>query len=67
MNDCLAEHLDAMSILMKQWLWVPQCKVLGARWHVKSRHKAGEVTLANLWYPQQWLFRREWLVVNAAP
>ena len=46
---------------------VPQCKVLGARWHVKSRHKAGEVTLANLWYPQQWLFRREWLVANAAP
>jgi 4-amino-4-deoxy-L-arabinose transferase-like glycosyltransferase len=46
---------------------VPQCKVLGTRWHVKSRHKAGEVTLANLWYPQQWLFRREWLVVNAAP
>lgn len=43
----------------------PGCTVLAARWHVKSRHKAGEVTLANLWYPQQWLFGREWLIVKA--
>ena len=43
---------------------LPQCRWLGSRWHVKSRHKAGEVTLANLWYPQEWLFRREWLVAN---
>ena len=40
----------------------PQCQVLGQRWHVKSRHKSGEITRENLWYPQQWLFRREWLV-----
>lgn len=45
----------------------PQCTVLGSRWHVKSRHKSGEVTLDNLWYPQEWLFRREWLVVKSAP
>ena len=44
---------------------VPSCKVIGSRWHVKSRHKSGEVTLDNLWYPQQWLFRREWLIVKA--
>ena len=25
----------------------------------------GEITLANLWYPQSWLFRREWLLVRA--
>jgi 4-amino-4-deoxy-L-arabinose transferase-like glycosyltransferase len=43
-------------------LCAPQCKVLGFRWHVKSRHKSGEVSLSNLWYPQQWLFGREWLL-----
>ena len=43
---------------------VPQCKLLGARWHVKSRHRTGEVTLDNLWQPQEWLFRHEWLVKN---
>jgi 4-amino-4-deoxy-L-arabinose transferase-like glycosyltransferase len=42
----------------------PACQVLGQRWHVKSRHKEGEVTLANLWQPQQWLFGREWLVTR---
>jgi 4-amino-4-deoxy-L-arabinose transferase-like glycosyltransferase len=45
----------------------PQCQVIAQRWHVKSRHKEGEVTLDNLWQPQQWLFRREWLVVPSAP
>ncbi len=44
---------------------VPDCKVLAQRWHVKSRHQSGEVNLGNLWYPQQWLFRREWLIVGA--
>ena len=43
---------------------LPRCTLLGSRWHVKSRHKAGEVTLQNLWYPQEWLFRREWLVAK---
>jgi 4-amino-4-deoxy-L-arabinose transferase-like glycosyltransferase len=41
---------------------LPVCQLLGARWHVVSRHKSGEVNLGNVWYPQQWLFRREWLV-----
>jgi len=41
---------------------LPQCKLLGSRWHIKSRHKDGEVTLENLWQPQDWLFRREWLL-----
>jgi len=41
---------------------MPQCKLLGTRWHVKSRHKTGEVTLGNLWQPQEWLFGHEWLV-----
>ena len=43
---------------------LPTCNLLGSRWHVKSRHKAGEVTLQNIWYPQEWLFRREWLVAK---
>jgi 4-amino-4-deoxy-L-arabinose transferase-like glycosyltransferase len=46
---------------------LPACKVTGQRWHIKSRHKSGEVTLDNVWYPQQWLFRREWLVQNVQP
>ena len=41
---------------------VPGCKILGERWEVKGRHQSGEITLSNLWYPQTWLFRREWLV-----
>ena len=41
---------------------MPNCRLLGSRWHVKSRHKSGEITLKNLWHPDQWLFRREWLL-----
>jgi 4-amino-4-deoxy-L-arabinose transferase-like glycosyltransferase len=46
---------------------LPGCTVLGTRWEVKGRHQSGEITLANLWYPQSWLFRREWLVASAYP
>ncbi|MEO8118609.1 MAG: phospholipid carrier-dependent glycosyltransferase [Rhodoferax sp.] len=46
---------------------VPGCTVLGTRWEVKGRHQSGEINLANLWYPQTWLFRREWLVTSGAP
>lgn len=46
---------------------VPGCTVLGARWEVKGRHQSGEINLANLWYPQSWLFRREWLVTASPP
>jgi len=45
-------------------LCAPGCKVLGERWEVKGRHQSGEITLTNLWYPQQWLFRREWLLTR---
>ncbi len=41
----------------------PQCTVIGSRWHIKSRHKSGEVTFSNIWEPKEWLFRREWLIV----
>ena len=44
----------------------PECTVLGTRWEVKGRHRNGEITLANLWYPQTWLFRREWLLAKNA-
>lgn len=40
----------------------PDCTVIGTRWEVKGRHQPGEITLTNLWYPQTWLFRREWLI-----
>ncbi len=43
---------------------LPQCQLLGERWHIRSRHKPGEVTLDNLWYPQRWLFGREWLLAR---
>jgi 4-amino-4-deoxy-L-arabinose transferase-like glycosyltransferase len=45
---------------------VPACTVLGTRWEITGRHRSGEVNLSNLWYPQTWLFRREWLVANTA-
>jgi len=44
---------------------LPTCGLLAQRWHVKSRHKEGEVTLANVWQVQDWLFRREWLLTAA--
>jgi hypothetical protein len=43
---------------------LPHCKVVATRWVVKERHKSGEVTLANLWYPHTWLFTREWVLVK---
>ncbi len=48
-----------------QPLCLPECTVLGKRWEVKGRHQSGEITLANVWYPQRWLFRPEWLVSRA--
>ncbi len=44
---------------------LPGCRVLGERWLLTSRHAPGEVRLNNLWYPQQWLYRREWLLVRS--
>ena len=44
---------------------LPNCRILDQRWHVRSRHKDGDVTLDNIWYPEQWLFNREWLLAPA--
>lgn len=44
---------------------MPGCAVLGARWHLLGRHRSGEINFSNLWQPQAWLFRREWLVTRA--
>jgi len=46
---------------------LPDCRLIAQRWHVRSRHKSGEVTLDNLWYPQEWLFSREWLLEKTTP
>ena len=43
----------------------PACRVLGSRWEVTGRHQSGEINWGNVWYPQHWLFRREWLVANS--
>ena len=45
----------------------PDCRVLGWRWDVKGRHRGGEINAGNLWYPEHWLFRREWLLAGALP
>lgn len=45
----------------------PSCLVLGSRWEIKGRHQAGEIHLGNLWQPQRWLFRREWLLTRPLP
>ena len=68
--DFLLDQFDAViwvqdSLDQTQPSCMPRCTLLGTRWHVKSRHKVGEVTLQNLWYPQEWLFRREWLVTRS--
>ena len=41
-----------------------RCKVLASRWVVKERHRSGEITAANLWWPHRWLFNREWLLAR---
>ena len=71
LQDLLAHH-DAVAwlqdgSLQSQPNCLPQCKVLGSRWEVKGRHKSGEITLANVAYPEQWLFRREWLLSRKSP
>lgn len=44
---------------------LPGCRVLGERWLLTSRHAPGEIRKDNVWYPQQWLYRREWLLVRS--
>jgi 4-amino-4-deoxy-L-arabinose transferase-like glycosyltransferase len=43
---------------------LPTCSVIASRWVVKERHRSGEITVANLWYPHAWLFNREWLLAR---
>ena len=38
------------------------CTIVASRWDVRTRHKSGEITWQNILQPQQWLFRREWMV-----
>lgn len=68
----LLAHHDAVAWLQdgsvqSQPDCLPQCTVLGSRWEVKGRHQSGEITLANIAYPEQWLFRREWLLGRQSP
>lgn len=44
---------------------LPACTLLASRWVVKERHKSGDITLQNLWYPHTWLFNREWLLTRS--
>lgn len=65
----LLEEFDAVVWLQddddqKQPSCVPGCDLVAQRWHVKSRHKSGDITQDNLWYPQEWLFSREWLLIR---
>ncbi len=67
--DYLLERFDAVIWIDKdeaqtQAQCHARCAVLAQRWHVKSRHRAGEVTLSNLWQPQEWLFAKELLLVS---
>jgi len=43
---------------------LPGCKILGERWILRSRYLGGEITAENVWHPDQWLFRREWLLTR---
>mgnify|MGYP000565412210 CR=1 FL=1 len=70
LNDLLATH-DAViwaapALTQTTPACLPTCRIVAQRWHLKSRHLNGEVRLDNLWYPQEWLFRREWLLTRAA-
>ena len=68
--DYLLQNHDAVvwlepDVAKNQVNCLPSCVVLGQRWHVKSRHRAGEVNLSLLWRPQEWLFGKELLIVPA--
>ena len=70
LNRLLARH-DAVAWLQADPTELappcaPSCLIVGTRWEIKGRHQSGEITLANLWTPQSWLFRREWLLTRLA-
>jgi uncharacterized membrane protein len=69
-----AQQLDGLLVQHDAVIWIqaapteveptcaPGCSVLAKRWLLKSRYQSGEVRLSNLWQPQDWLFKREWLI-----
>lgn len=71
-----AQQLDGLLATHDAVVWIqaepteveppcaPGCRVLGQRWLLKSRYLSGEVRLDNLWEPQDWLFKREWLLAR---
>ncbi len=68
LNDLLQRH-DAVvwvqtDVAQAQAPCLPGCTLIASRWVVKERHRSGEITWANLWYPHAWLFQREWLLVR---
>lgn len=71
LRELLATHAAVVWIQSEPAQTAPPClqgcRVLGERWLLTSRHLPGEVRLDNLWYPQQWLYRREWLLVRDQP
>lgn len=41
------------------------CRILSVRWDIKTRHQPGEIHVGNMLYPEQWLLRREWILVRS--
>lgn len=41
------------------------CRILSVRWDIKTRHQPGEIHVGNMLYPEQWLLRREWVLVRS--
>ncbi len=67
--DYLLERFDAVvwidaETAQTPLTCLPRCELLAQRWHVKSRHRAGEVSLSNIWQPQEWLFGKELLIIS---
>ena len=67
--DYLLERFDAVvwidaETAQTPLTCLPHCELLAQRWHVKSRHRAGEVSLSNVWQPQEWLFGKERLIIS---
>jgi Dolichyl-phosphate-mannose-protein mannosyltransferase len=72
-----ADQLNALLATHDAVIWIqsvptesgppcqPGCRILGQRWLLKSRYLSGEIRLNNLWHPQDWLFKREWLIAPA--
>ena len=68
LNDLLERH-DAVVWVQTDSAQItapclPACQLIATRWVVKERHRAGEITAANLWHPHAWLFNREWLLAR---